>query len=220
MIIDNMQEQEDIQFDAMPNFGSMFGQQVQPQWEEKEYDSLYDELVEKLHPNNWLGVHFNKELFDTANQLYGELVGKEDIGDEELIDLRDKAIRKLGIRISTKRLYEKLDQYLNPKVYTDMKPYNGDRVAEASEYYSRLTQSKHDIIALEQLEKDAQSFIIRRMEEEEQAKQAKIEQARIIQEHNAEMKKIHEGEEQSKTTVISIAIAAIIFTMMLIISSI
>lgn len=66
---------------------------------------------------------------------------------------------ELGIHISTQKLYDYLDKYLNPKVYSDIQPYDKERVNKANEFYSRMQEVKDDIIALEQIYNDANGFI-------------------------------------------------------------
>lgn len=125
------------------------------------YDTLYDELIDKCSPNNFLEeAQFNSERFNKANQIYAELLSKKQASDNNLIDLRDKAIDELGIHFSTKKKYDYLMQFLDPKLYIEPSNlYDAERVAEASKYYTILVQNKTDIKALEQLESLASNFI-------------------------------------------------------------
>lgn len=161
-----MQEQEDnIQFDNMPNFGKMFSEKATNWDDDKEYDSLYDELCDKCRPDKFIDESDNKH-FVLANQLYGELKSKKGAKDNELIGIRDRAMDSLGIHISTKKLYESLYHYFNPQVYTTLEPYDAERVAQAGEYYIRMRECKDDIHALEKLRSDASTFIAKRVAEE------------------------------------------------------
>ena len=47
-----MQEQEDIHFDTMPAFGGLFASDNRQN--EKEYNSLYDELEDKCRPSIYI----------------------------------------------------------------------------------------------------------------------------------------------------------------------
>lgn len=163
-------EEENIQFDTMPDFRGMFSKQDNPNstFDEKEYDTLYDELVEKCHPNRFIsGEVFNEKLFEEANKLYAEILKHKDASDEKLISLRNRAIDILGVRMSTKKKYEYLDSLLNPKIYTNVaaEKYDAGRVSEAAKWYAILQKNRNDIRALETLEQDSSDFIDRRKEE-------------------------------------------------------
>jgi len=163
-------EEENIQFDTMPDFRGMFSKQENPDstFDEKEYDTLYDELVEKCHPNRFIsGEVFNEKLFEEANKLYAEILKHKDASDEKLISLRNRAIDILGVRMSTKKKYEYLDSLLNPKIYTNVaaEKYDAGRVSEAAKWYAILQKNRNDIRALETLEQDSSDFIDRRKEE-------------------------------------------------------
>ena len=163
-------EEENIQFDTMPDFRVMFSKQDNPDstFDDKEYDTLYDELVEKCHPNRFIsGEVFNEKLFEEANKLYAEILKHKDASDEKLISLRNRAIDILGVRMSTKKKYEYLDSLLNPKIYTNVaaEKYDAGRVSEAAKWYAILQKNRNDIRALETLEQDSSDFIDRRKEE-------------------------------------------------------
>lgn len=163
-----MQEQEEnIQFDNMPNFRGMLTDKQTNDWDdEKVYDSLYDELLDKCRPDKFIGDTSDNKKFLLANQLYAELRSKQGCSDNELIELRDRAMESLGIHISTKKLYGSLEQYFNPQVYTTMESYDAERVALAGEYYLRLRECRDDIHALENLRDEAAAFIAQRVAEE------------------------------------------------------
>lgn len=165
-----MQElEENIQFDVMPDFRNMFNQSKQDDWNnEKVYNTLFDELAEKCNPKCFCGdENFDKELFNKANDLYAELMAKKEETDNNLVPLRNKAMDELGIHISTKKKFDYLMQYLNPKIYIkDKEPYDHERVGEAGRWYALLIQNKSDIRALEDLEFQAKDFISKRKEEE------------------------------------------------------
>ena len=104
-----MQEQEEnIQFDNMPNFGGMFTAKADNWGDDKVYDSLYDELCDKCRPDRFIREMTDNKKFMLANQLYSELKNMQNHGDNELIELRDRAISVLGLHISTKKIYGEL----------------------------------------------------------------------------------------------------------------
>lgn len=207
-----MQEQEEnIQFDNMPNFGGMFSTKTNEWDEEKEYNSLYDELSDKCRPDRFIDDSSDNNKFLLSNQLFAELKSKQGCSDGELIELRDRAMALLGIKISTKKLYEWLDRYLNPKVYTAMKPYDAERVAQSGEYYFRMRECKNDIHALEKLRDDAKCFIDRRIDEEK-AQKAQYEK----QMEEEKIAKMAKEEENSQTmfgilVIIVLVVAIMIF---------
>lgn len=205
-----MQEQEEnIQFDNMPNFVEMFSPKVSDWDDEKEYNSLYDELLEKCRPDKFIGDTSDNKKFLLANQLYAELKSKQGHSDNELIDFRDRAMSLLGIHISTKKLYSWLEEYLNPQVYTTMEPYDAERVALAGEYYMRMRECKDDIHALEKLRDDAAIFIDRKLTED------KIE----YEKRQEEEWKAKEIEKEEKDTIIVFAIIFIVITVIIIIAT-
>ena len=156
-------QDENIQFTDMPDWGGMFPAQPQQQTvEDKVYHSLYEELVEKCNPALFAGT----DNFLKANQLYVEIRDPNNRNNEQtLISLRNRAIEALGIRFSTKKKFDYLKKYFDVAQYTQMEPYDAQRVAKANEYYTRLQQDQGDIMALDQLESDAKEFIERRKEE-------------------------------------------------------
>lgn len=218
-----MQEQEgNIQFDTMPDFRGMFSTKVNPEstFDEKEYDTLYEELVEKCHPNKFIdGNNFDKKLFEKANKLYAEILKCKDLPEKELIHLRNQAIEILGAHFSTKRKYEYLDSFLNPKVYTAVEPedYDSERVSEAANWYTILQKNRNDIRELEKLETDASAFIDRRKSDLliiEQREAAEREAA----EREEAMKKENERQIQEKKDIVfRIVVVAILLLIIVII---
>ena len=172
-----MQNQGNIQFEEMGAF-SFEGKTSDIPMEEKAFDSLYEELNEKCNPNRFL-YPFVLERFELANRLYDELQKSQKRDDASLKDIRDRAMAGLGIHISTHRLYEYLMKYCYPGIYTDIKPYDKERVLEAGRLYGKMQKSKDDIHALEVVEKEASDFIKKRQNElrEQQEKERERQQA-------------------------------------------
>ena len=219
-----MQKQEEnIYFDTMPNFREMFSAQVNTEssFDEKEYNTLYEELVEKCHPNKFIdGDNFDENLFEKANKLYAEILKCKDLPEENIIPLRNQAIELLGVCISTKKKYEYLDRFLNPKVYTDVvaEEYDVERVSEAAKWYTILQKNRNDIRLLEDLEIEAQAFIDRRRNElyiieqkesVEREEAMKRENQRRIQE---------EKEESTGVGVVGLIVIAVIIAIIIVVT--
>lgn len=178
-----MQETDNIHFESMPDFGRTKGTEA---FEEKEYDSLYDEIADKCHPNRFLDNDSDRGAFSVANGIYYELLQRKGCSDEQLKDLRNRAIFELGIHFSTKNQYEYLSAFFDPRIYTQMDPYPFERVEKAKQFYDSLNDNRYDIIALEQLEKDAEPFI------EERKTEMEIEKARDIDDDAEYFRKLNE----------------------------
>lgn len=157
-----MKDTEDIFFESMPDFGK---QEIITTQEEKDYSSLYEEIADKCHPNRYIDTNCDKMSFPIANDIYSALTKRKGASDEQLKDLRDKAIFELGVHFSTKKKYQYLLEFFDPRIYTKIDPYPTDRVAPAKHYYDLLNENRDDIIALEHLEEEASSFIAERKED-------------------------------------------------------
>ena len=187
----------------MPGFSTDERKDKAP-FEERKYFSLYDELEEKCHPDRYLNP-FNQERFDLANELYAELQRRSKHDDNSLIDIREKAIEGLGIHISTRRLYEYLLEYCDPKIYTSMQPYDKDRVQEAGRLFAKIQAAKDDIHELEEVWREAETFISSRDNEIDM---------KIAEEMNKRIEKqkeIDKKADKEMVTGICIIIAGVIF---------
>lgn len=146
---------DDIQFETMPDFGNMFlPKNEMPKKEkhvEKEYDTLYDELLDKCYPGNYKDD--NTERFDVANDIYDQLKLKgTGITDDDLRYLRNRAIEELSIHISTSKTFAKLKSLIDPENYIKIEPYNKGLVEKAKRLYDQLKKDEDDIRALERIE--------------------------------------------------------------------
>lgn len=148
-------EEDNIIFETMPDFRDikLGGDNIQQTYEdEKEYDSLYDELMDKCNPKKFNIEYFGFDKFDEANYIWSELK-KEYTSKESLILLRNRAIQKLGVHISTKKKLNELKEYLNPDVYIDDDNYDRDLISKVGKVYEEILSAKNDIILLEEIEK-------------------------------------------------------------------
>ncbi|WP_234058519.1 hypothetical protein [Parabacteroides distasonis] len=118
----------------------------------KIYDSLYEELLDKCNPKNFMEP-YDKKKVDAANLIYKALLeSKPSYGcysNQEIRNIKDQAVRELGISISNS-LYRKLINYCDPKRF--MEPYDFEAVQVANEFYSLVEKSKDDIVELEELQ--------------------------------------------------------------------
>lgn len=112
------------------------------------YISLYVELIEKCNPKNFM-LPYDKEKIDMANEFYQQLLNTPEENEINIRQMRNKAIERLGITISTKRLYEKLINYCNPAKFMD--PYDFNAVQIANHYYPLIEEYRNDIWKLEKL---------------------------------------------------------------------
>ena len=187
---------------------------------EKEYCSLYDELIDKCYPYNFFTPIFDKEKFNTANEIYETLTNNKDISPEDLIKIRNKAIEKLGIQISTKKLYNTLIKYFEPKKHISRTPYNSRLVATAVEYYKKIQNVKNDIFKLESIEQEASEFIaevslIMDKEKEIIDEQKRLESELKIKKKN-ELKNKKKIENRNKLIRICVSVFALIATISII----
>lgn len=150
-------EDDNIIFETMPDFRDikLGSDNIQQTYEdEKEYDSLYDELMDKCNPKKFNIEYFGFDKFDEANYIWSELKKeKEYTSKESLILLRNRAIQKLGVHISTKKKLNELKEYLNPDVYIDDDNYDRDLISKVGKVYEEILSAKNDIILLEEIEK-------------------------------------------------------------------
>lgn len=160
---ENTMEKEDdnIQFEQMPDLDWGKVQKPKPVKEiEKEYDSLYDELLDKCNPSRFKIELVGFERFDSANKIYAQLKsGGSNIPEAILIALRNQAMSELQIHISTKKKLSYLKSFFDPEIYINRTPYDGQRISEAGTWYDLLLKKADDIQALEKLELDANEFI-------------------------------------------------------------
>ena len=165
-----MKDNEDnIQFDTMPDLDWGWGgkQKTQNVIIEKDYDSLYDELVDKCSPSKFPIESVGLEKFNIANDIYAQLLeckriaesmGKSMVSDDSLKILRDIAIDELDVHISTRKLFTKLKSVFEPNQFINRQPYDKELVEKAGKWYDLLLKSEDDIRALERIEQDSEAF--------------------------------------------------------------
>ena len=82
-------EDDNIQFEQMPDLDWGKVQKPKPVKEiEKEYDSLYDELLDKCNPSRFKIESVGLDRFNIANEIYAQLKsGGSNIPEAVLIRL-------------------------------------------------------------------------------------------------------------------------------------
>lgn len=156
-------EEDNIIFETMPEPDwSKIVPQQQPV-DEKEYDSLYDELLDKCNPKNFDIKKYGYEKFNEANLIYSQIRNLKSAPETDLITLRNFAMEKLEIHISTKRKYSELEEYLNPDQYVDREDYDAELVSIVGKIYEELLTARYDIRLLEKIE---EREIVKKLKEE------------------------------------------------------
>lgn len=121
------------------------------------YSSLYEELLSKCDFGNFRD---NPEKAKIANDIYARVKFAGGDSLNKLKEIRDEAIDKLGIKISTEKKYNSLMEYFNPIQYKE--PYDKDLIDSAIDFEERTKKNADDIRRLEQIEMEAKHFILKR----------------------------------------------------------
>lgn len=160
-------EDDNIQFEQMPDLGWNWERKQESQVIEKEYVSLYDELIDKCSPHKFPIESVGLEKFNIANDIYAQLMeckriaesmGKNIVSEDSLKILRDRAIDELGVHISTRKLFTKLKSVFDPNQFINRQLYDKELVEKAGKWYDLLLRSADDIRALERIEQDSEAF--------------------------------------------------------------
>lgn len=94
-------------------------------------------------------------MIDVAADLYAEVLKLEEWGDkEEHRKLRKKASELLGVKFSTRQLFDELKSRCHPKNFTSSYKYNAEKVKLANHYFQKISENCDDIDALELLERE------------------------------------------------------------------
>ena len=122
----------------------------------EDYDNLFEELKTKCHPKQFMEP-YDHEKVKVANELYARILKAKD-DTKRLEELRNEAMGKLGVKFSSKRLYEKLMRMTNPANF--MNPYDAEKVAIANDYYQKVQQNAGDVVKLEAIWKEVKEKIV------------------------------------------------------------
>ena len=168
---------------------------------EKEYSSLYEELLEKCNPQNFMSP-YDAEKVKYANELFAELMDYSKEDEEKLRDLRSNATHLLSIKFSSSYIWDFLLSYCNPALYFNLKPYPKEYIDMANEYYNKLLSSKDDILALEKIKEETKELL------EWSNQQLKTNSSGVNQITEAEKK--HNEKDKYKIYLILLAILLVI----------
>ncbi|MFI3297017.1 MAG: hypothetical protein R3Y59_05250 [bacterium] len=114
------------------------------------YDSLYDELLTKCNPANFINSNYSKDNIIAANSLYRNLIDNPDTEQIELRNIRNQAEEKLGITFSTAHIFQYLLEATNPQHFTGIN-YHSKLLLYSNNLYSKILEAKCDIVQLEEL---------------------------------------------------------------------
>lgn len=89
------------------------------------------------NPSNFV-KNFDKEKIDNANDIYQKIISSQ-LQDDNLYEIADEAVAKLGITLIDTMEIEEIKEKLNPKNF--MNPYNSEKIARANELMERLLNS-------------------------------------------------------------------------------
>lgn len=116
----------------------------------KIYDSLYEELLDKCNPKNFMEP-YDKKKVDAAILIYDDLSRIDKTNEKHIRVIRDRATLELGINVSTDRLYKELIDYCNPQNFLTTVPFQADLLQAANHFYAEVRANKNDIHELERL---------------------------------------------------------------------
>ena len=160
----------------------------------KTYSSLYAELWDKCNPKNFM-VPYDQARVDKAILIYGDLQKVDRNDDNRLREIRDRAMRDLGITISTDRLYKELISYCDPQNLLKDGNFQTEALRIANQFYAQVRANKHDIHALEKLTSQMYADkTLSRYYEEKKAREEKEREERIRWEEELKRKR----EERQK----------------------
>ena len=181
----------------------------------KTYSSLYAELWDKCNPKNFM-VPYDQARVDKAILIYGDLQKVDRNDDNRLREIRDRAMRDLGITISTDRLYKELISYCDPQYLLKDDNFQTEVLRIANQFYAQVLANKHDIHALEKLasqmyaDKTLSLYYEEKKAREEKRKKEAEEWKRLDEEVQKRKEKIRSDEQIVFMVISSIAVAIVV----------
>ena len=115
------------------------------------YHNLYDELKSKCNPINFM-TPYNAEQVNIANEIFSKLNNTQKDDIRNLILLRNKAIKGLGITYTNPKLYETLCNVYNPKNFMG-ENYDANKLNAANKLFAEIEKYQNDILSLESIAK-------------------------------------------------------------------
>lgn len=181
----------------------------------KTYSSLYAELWDKCNPKNFMEP-YDQARVDKAILIYGDLQKVDRNDDNRLREIRDRAMRDLGITISTDRLYKELIEYCDPQNLLKDDNFQTEALRIANQFYAQVRANKNDIHALEKLasqmyaDKTLSLYYEEKKAREEKRKKEAEEWKRLDEEVQKRKEKIRSDEQIAFMVISSIAVAIVV----------
>ena len=126
----------------------------------ENFDSLYDELLAKCNPQNYLEP-YDFEKAQSANELYQRVLECDKEDEAILKQIRKEAILKLGAKFSTSHLYNEIWNEYDPSRFTG-KVYDAEKFSIANTIRQKAVENAKNIEILEILVKEAEEKLGKR----------------------------------------------------------
>ena len=153
-------QEDNISFEEIGKEETAHAEQTQALFKQPirgRYQSLHAELKVRCAPENFMNP-YEPEKVSKANELYSEVLATDAQADEQLKQLRLRAIEELGIKFSTEELFDRLSTACNPKNFTG-DAYNKERLELANRLYQTVLMNADNVLALEEIEGEAKELI-------------------------------------------------------------
>lgn len=191
------QDEDDIIFEPISS-GSVFNGSSNPTKQPVEgfYSSLYDELLEKCEPTKFLEP-YDEEKTNTANDIYSITLSNCN-NINTLRELRSRAMHELGVRFSTRVLYNELIDICDPRHFSGNN-YDKNLFEKSNRLYGKTNRFADNIEKLEEIKNEASDLYIiiqdRRKKEHIRIEKEKVVSQIIRQNNNTliELKSIVNG---------------------------
>lgn len=113
-----------------------------------DYPSLKAELLEKCNPQSFMSPYDHRKI-EIANAIYPSIIKCDDA--EKLREFRQIAIRDLGVRFATQKMYDKLCAYCDLRKYSDKNNYDAHKVELANGFLQDIRNNADNIVVLEDI---------------------------------------------------------------------
>jgi len=153
-------QEDNISFEEIGKEETVHAEQSQALFKQPirgRYQGLHEELKARCAPENFMNP-YEPEKVSKANELYSEVLHTDAQADEQLKQLRLRAIEELGIKFSTEELFDRLSTACNPKNFTG-DAYNKERLELANRLYQTVLMNADNVLALEDIEGEAKELI-------------------------------------------------------------
>ncbi len=114
------------------------------------YDSLYEELLVKSNPANYVGEKYDYKKATVANEIYAQLLVCSKIDMIALRNYRTMITEKMGVLFSTEHIYPYLCTACDPQQFTG-ENYDAEKFKFTNNLYKELQCAQYDIDKVEAL---------------------------------------------------------------------